>query len=214
MALELREDTRGDLVERDPFEINRVVYIVVAGGPRPSTRQSAPTVGLDSRRPWLEPGQWYVDHVPWFARLHVLGFAARRILTVRQKRAMLSRMERLIEYLNTGETLALVGAGVSRELGIPTWKELCDKLLARIPPQFEKRKDEPVRLLKAEAYDAFTGWISRNVGPEFLYENTREILADAGRTGSVSEFVAKYPFKSVFTTNFDNSLKRHFNAVG
>lgn len=127
---------------------------------------------------------------------------------------MLSRMERLIEYLNTGETLALVGAGVSRELGIPTWKELCDKLLARIPPQFEKRKDEPVRLLKAEAYDAFTGWISRNVGPEFLYENTREILADAGRTGSVSEFVAKYPFKSVFTTNFDNSLKRHFNAVG
>lgn len=108
--------------------------------------------------------------------------------------------------------MAFVGAGVSRELGIPTWDELAKALLSRLPPK--KDKTEVEQLLRAKRYAEVCGWIARNVSEKFLYSNCRELLADTGATGKASECIVKCPFKSVFTTNLDDSLKRHFEAAG
>jgi len=123
-------------------------------------------------------------------------------------------LDRVLEYLNTGETLAFVGAGVSRELGIPTWAELCHALVSRLPAHLRKRREEAERLLDKERYPELCEWIARNVSEDFLYSNCKEILRDTGATGRISKFIAKFPFKSVFTTNFDDSLQRHFEAEG
>ena len=122
-------------------------------------------------------------------------------------------MDRVVEYLNTGETLAFVGAGVSQEIGIPGWERLCSELAGRLTPG-ERSNPEVAALLNNRRYPEFCGWIERHRGEDFLYEKCREILADTGKTGKVASFIAKLPFKSVFTTNFDDSLKRHFTQVG
>ena len=123
-------------------------------------------------------------------------------------------MDRVLEYLNTGETLAFVGAGVSRELGIPTWAELAEALVSRLPAHLGKRREEAQRLLDKKRYPELCEWIAANVNEDFLYSNCREMLKDTGATGRICEFIAKFPFKSVFTTNFDDSLQRHFQAEG
>lgn len=123
-------------------------------------------------------------------------------------------MHRLVEYLNTGETIAFVGAGVPRELGIPAWAGLADELMNRLPADLGKRRSEAERLHAAKRYAELCGWIARNVSDDFLYSNCSDILKDTGRQGKVSEFIARFPFKAVFTTNFDDSLARHFKAAG
>jgi hypothetical protein len=127
---------------------------------------------------------------------------------------LLCALDRVLEYLNTGETLAFVGAGVSRELGIPTWGELGELLVSRVPPHLGKRREEAERLLDKKRYPELCQWIAGNVSEDFLYSSCREILKDPGATGRICKFIAKFPFKSVFTTNFDDSLRRHFEAEG
>jgi hypothetical protein len=122
-------------------------------------------------------------------------------------------LDRVLEYLNTGETIALVGAGVSRELDIPTWPELAAALVSLLPTGLGKRRKEAERLLQKERYPELCGWVARNVGEEFLYSSCREILKDTGANGRVSGFLANFPFKSVFTTSFDDSLQRHFRLA-
>lgn len=123
-------------------------------------------------------------------------------------------MDRVLEYINTGETLAFIGAGVSRELGIPTWPELAAELVSRLPAGLGKRREEADRLNEKGRYAELCGWIARNVNEDFLYSNCKEILHDSGASGKISDFIARFPFKAVFTTNFDDSLHRHFQAAG
>lgn len=124
-------------------------------------------------------------------------------------------MEKLIEFLNSGETLAFVGSGVAREVGLPTWMELTQGVFERIPENADaKTRQGAERLLKQQRYPEFMGWIARNLGEGFLYSACRELLKDTGTVGRVNDFIAKFPFKSVFTTNFDDSLKRHFDRAG
>ena len=122
-------------------------------------------------------------------------------------------MQQIIECLNSGEMILLVGSGVSAELGLPTWPALCEKLRAQVPIGVAGR-DEAERLLAKARYSEFMGWMERFVGREALRQLLGEILADTGTIGPISSLLARLPFKQVLTTNFDGTLGRHFEAAG
>jgi hypothetical protein len=78
----------------------------------------------------------------------------------------------------------------------------------------ERANTEVIALLEKKRFPEFCGWIERHRGEQFLYDSCRQILRDTSNTGKIASFIARFPFKSVFTTNFDDGLKRHFAAAG
>lgn len=123
-------------------------------------------------------------------------------------------VRRVIEYLSTGETLLLAGAGVAAELGLPTWGDLTRRLIDDLPTSVAGGKHEVEALAAAGKYPEAMGWIERHVGREFLIQKASSLTRDNGATGELNRIIATLNFKSVFTTNFDSSLARHFRLAG
>lgn len=122
-------------------------------------------------------------------------------------------MEALIEHLSSGPVIAFVGAGVSAEIGIPAWRQLSERLVADLASE-EPRRDEALRLIESERYAELMDLLVDVWGSAATYDRCRKILEDTGRTGDVASFIASFGFLSVFTTNVDDVLARHFDAAG
>jgi hypothetical protein len=122
-------------------------------------------------------------------------------------------MEKLIEYLNTGKCIAFIGAGPSAETLIPAWGHLAQTLFDTVSKLYPDKISKVRENYDIKKWPEFFGDVEREIGRDFLYSSCQEILKDLGQRGAVYSFLAKFPFQSYFTTNFDDVLKRHLRSI-
>lgn len=107
---------------------------------------------------------------------------------------------RLLTVLREKHGALFVGAGASRQAGLPSWKELVDELAGELNYSLEDGGD-PDLLVKIPQY------YESEYGRRPLMEKIREILERRAQRGSIHKCLANLPVNLYYTTNFDTLLE-------
>ena len=118
----------------------------------------------------------------------------------------------MCEPIDTENTILFVGAGVSQNLGLPSWSELMDKVAEHLEYDPLILKQFGGYLSLAEFYQIKRG----SVGPLRSWMDVNWNAKDIEVTSSeVHEAIVKAGFRKIYTTNFDRWLERacdHWNV--
>ncbi|MBK1730734.1 SIR2 family NAD-dependent protein deacylase [Thiococcus pfennigii] len=117
-------------------------------------------------------------------------------------------MEELISSYRDGNVILFVGAGVSKNLGLPTWSELIDHIAIELgyDPAIYKSFGDSLAL--AEYYRLKKG----SIGPLRSWMDTNWHSTSVDITKSkVHELIAKAHFPMIYTTNYDRWLEHSFD---
>lgn len=121
-------------------------------------------------------------------------------------------MQALVDAIRTRNALLFVGAGVSMNLGVPSWAELTAHIAGRLgydPNEFAGLGDEQTL---AEFYALQTG----SIGPLRSWMDV-EWHRDAGEKAAGSEvhrLIVELGFPVIYTTNYDRYLELAHEAHG
>lgn len=117
-------------------------------------------------------------------------------------------MDQLLKEYKQGKLILFIGAGVSANLGLPTWSELIGKLASDLdydPDVFATYGDF---LALAEYYKKKKGslgslrsWMDRE-----WHDSKIDI-----KTSKIHELIAKGNFPSIYTTNYENWIERSYD---
>lgn|SRR5262249_34094891 len=115
---------------------------------------------------------------------------------------------KLVQVLNSGECIVLVGSGPSVDAGYPTWRDLANRVIERLR-KMGKLSDEP----------SYTKYLTDNKLPELfslaqsdfggrkeLVDALREELTKKRAGAVIYELLADWPFQFYLTTNWDDEL--------
>src|SRR5215831_19248087 len=117
----------------------------------------------------------------------------------------------LRRYLDSGEAVAFLGAGVSAPL-YPLWDGLIGELVDVAAGRVQQREADTIRALARESPEEVVEVIRRELGVASYRAVLREVLRvrtdpDSGRSWTaVQELVCRCPFKAVATTNYDPGI--------
>jgi tetratricopeptide (TPR) repeat protein len=117
----------------------------------------------------------------------------------------------LREYLDSGEAVAFLGAGVSAGL-YPMWPGLIAKLVDAAGPRLDPAEAETCKALAGESPEEAVEIIRQQVGVASYREVLRKALRarvdpDTGRSWTpVQELICRCAFKAVVTTNYDPGI--------
>lgn len=116
-------------------------------------------------------------------------------------------MDDLITAYREKNVILFVGAGVSKNLGLPSWPELIDHIADELGYDREIYKSFGDNLALAEYYRAKTG----NIGPLRSWMDTNWHSANVDLQGSeIHKLIAHSKFPMVYTTNYDRWLERSY----
>ncbi|MBD9561721.1 SIR2 family NAD-dependent protein deacylase [Pseudomonas sp. PDM09] len=117
-------------------------------------------------------------------------------------------MEELISSFKQGNVILFVGAGVSMNLGLPSWGALIDKIAEELDYDPEIYKTFGDNYALAEYYRIKKG----SIGPLRSWMD-RNWHASEIKIGSskVHELIAKSEFPIIYTTNYDRWLEYAFD---
>lgn len=118
-------------------------------------------------------------------------------------------MEEMINQYIENKVILFVGAGVSKNLGLPTWSELIDQIAKELgyDPDLFKVYGESLAL--AEYYRIMKG----NIGPLRSWMDTNWHANDIDiKTSKIHELIANAKFPIIYTTNYDRWLEKAFEA--
>lgn len=117
----------------------------------------------------------------------------------------------LIDRVNSGNLWAFVGSGASADAGLPTWRELVDRVLDQLDASLRARVIGDARFDKAQAREDYAGSLQRVAdlgGRESLVTAIRTVIPASGaRPGPVLHEIADWPFAGYLTANFDGLLE-------
>ena len=117
----------------------------------------------------------------------------------------------LREYLDSGQAVAFLGAGVSAPL-YPLWAALIGDLVEAAAPRLGEREAATCRALAASSPEEVVEIVRARLGTAIYREVLRTILRartdpETGRSWTpVQELVCRCPFKAVVTTNYDPGI--------
>src|SRR5215831_2634756 len=117
----------------------------------------------------------------------------------------------LRRYLDSGEAVAFLGAGVSAPL-YPLWDGLIGELVDVAAGRVQQREADTIRALARESPEEVVEVIRRELGVASYREVLRGVLrartdAESGRSWTpVQELVCRCAFKAVVTTNYDPGI--------
>jgi len=113
-------------------------------------------------------------------------------------------MEELLSSFKEGNVILFVGAGVSMNLGLPSWDSLIDKIAEDLDYDPEIYKTFGDHLALAEYYRLKMG----SIGPlrSWMDRNWHASDIDVS-TSKVHENIAKAEFPIIYTTNYDRWLE-------
>lgn len=117
-------------------------------------------------------------------------------------------MEQLLTSFREGNVILFVGAGVSMNLGLPSWDSLIDKIAEDLDYDPEIYKTFGDHLALAEYYRLTKGSIGE-LG-SWMDENWHTSDIDVS-TSKVHEEIAKAEFPIIYTTNYDRWLEHAFD---
>ena len=120
-------------------------------------------------------------------------------------------LDALRGYLDSGEAVAFLGAGVSRPL-YPLWDGLIGELVDAAAGRLTPKEAATCRALAHDSPEAVVEIVRRGLGPGVFREVLRGVLKvrtdpESGRSWTpVQELVCRCPFKAVVTTNYDPGI--------
>ncbi|MDP2303972.1 MAG: Sir2 family NAD-dependent protein deacetylase [Ignavibacteria bacterium] len=110
-------------------------------------------------------------------------------------------MEDLINYINSGNCFALVGAGPSCEIGLPSWKQLADGIYSDMKSENLDITNFMEEYHAKADYPKFFNEIWHKHGQDWLLKKINYKITDTKIQGRVYNFISSFPFRSYFTTN-------------
>lgn len=122
-------------------------------------------------------------------------------------------MQPLVEALRNGNVILFVGAGVSMNVGLPSWKALIDHIAGMVdydPDIFDGLGDH---LTLAEYYQLQTGSLGKLrswMDVEWHSNDRRKNVEES----EVYRMIVRLPFPIIYTTNYDRYLEWAFEAQG
>lgn len=126
-------------------------------------------------------------------------------------------LERLLHAIEQGERVVFfVGAGVSRALGYPTWRELLDLLIDYGSDIGRLSADQAVsaRSLVSAGNYLLAGQILRDLLARRLDDRLEEIFSEGKRSNrGLYDFIVRIPAAGFLTTNYDSALEDSFAAM-
>lgn len=116
-------------------------------------------------------------------------------------------MDDLISSYREGNVILFVGAGVSSNLGLPTWSELIDHIATELGYDPEIYKSFGGSLALAEYYKVKKG----SIGPLRSWMDTNWHSNDIDLDSSeIHKLIATSRFPIIYTTNYDRWLERAY----
>ncbi|KMM88062.1 SIR2 family NAD-dependent protein deacylase [Pseudomonas lundensis] len=117
-------------------------------------------------------------------------------------------MEQLLSSFKQGNVILFVGAGVSTNLGLPSWGELIDKIAQELgyDPEIYKTFGDHYALaeyyrIKKGSIGPLRSWMDRSWhAPTINIESSK-----------IHELIAKANFPIIYTTNYDRWLENTFD---
>ncbi len=116
-------------------------------------------------------------------------------------------MDELLASYREKNVILFVGAGVSKNLGLPSWSELIDHIAVELGYDPEIYKTFGNDLALAEYYRVKTG----SIGPLRSWMDTNWHSANVDLQGSeIHKLIANSKFPMVYTTNYDRWLEKSY----
>lgn len=117
-------------------------------------------------------------------------------------------MDELISSYKDGNVILFVGAGVSKNLGLPTWSELIDHIAEELGYDPEIYKSFGESLALAEYYRVKKG----SIGPlrSWMDTNWHSDKVDLASSG-IHKLIANSKFPMIYTTNYDRWIEKSFD---
>jgi len=112
----------------------------------------------------------------------------------------------LIDLINSGAAVAIIGSGISNDAGLPSWSDLCLRIAKDLDPENLKTSDA-LKLLKGkhypEAFSALSGITSR----VDIHARVAAIINESTRPGRHHDRISDWPFRYYVTTNYDTLIE-------
>ncbi len=119
----------------------------------------------------------------------------------------------LVRAINSGRCFALVGAGPSCEIGLPSWSKLAEATVASLDPAAHQSETEGCRkLLRLKDYPAVFSVVEKAIGLNALLGLVQKTLHVHNSNGTIYKYLARWPFATYLTTNFDDYLADYLRA--
>jgi hypothetical protein len=121
----------------------------------------------------------------------------------------------LVRAINSGRCFALIGAGPSCELGVPSWEQLSQKAVEKLNALGRADIARQCQgFLSRKSYPKVFSLAEKALGNPGLMAFINEALAGNNQSGRLYRYVASWPFACYLTTNFDDHLSRQLTAAG
>ena len=124
--------------------------------------------------------------------------------------------ERLIQMVNRGSCLALIGAGLSKEIGYPDWGQLAEQTFAKVKETVEEVDEVSyTRYLENSRYPELFSQAERDLGSRESFEAVVASFLDFSPStlGEAYKIICRWPFACYLTTNLDDEIQRHLRQL-
>lgn len=121
----------------------------------------------------------------------------------------------LIRTINSGGGFALIGAGPSIAIGLPSWTQLAWGSIELLDRDKAKSLHSQLEhLIKNGEHPKVFSIVSEEAGEEALATWLEKELKKFSKNGEVYRLISEWPFASYLTTNYDKALVTYLKKAG
>ena len=121
----------------------------------------------------------------------------------------------LVKAINSGHCVPIIGAGLSCEIGLPTWKDMAKKAISFAKNQIVNFNDSKAssffsKEMYAEVFSEILNQDSENVFNDWLKQQFEKPLPIINN--SIYDQLCDWPFNFYITTNYDHAIERYLRS--
>ena len=119
----------------------------------------------------------------------------------------------LVRAINSGRAFALVGAGPSCELGVPSWENLAQRVVDKLQSVGNAGVASQCRTyISRQNYAYVFSLGEKELGTKELMALLDDALSGTNQNGRLYRYISSWPFANYLTTNFDDHLSHYLNT--
>lgn len=124
--------------------------------------------------------------------------------------------KQLVDSINSGRCIAVIGSGPSNAMGYPNWRQLAEVAigLALATPHPKYTRSFFDRLVAEMKFPKVFKYVEKAIGSaDELLLALRGALKASVRTGKAYEYLTRWPFRYYLTTNYDDEISGHLKLI-